>query len=62
MTAGQTARVENREQGINEQDHADRQANGGKLTGQQKQQLNRQLNGTSGQIYRVKHSGKTAHK
>ena len=58
MNAGQTARVENREQGINEQDHADRQANGGRLTGQQKAQLNHQLNGTSRTIYRDKHNGK----
>ncbi len=58
MTAGQAARVENREQGINEQDHADRQANGGKLTGQEKGQLNKELNGTSRTIYKDKHSGK----
>jgi hypothetical protein len=58
MTAGQAARVENREQGINEQDRADRQANGGRLTGQEKGQLNHQLNGTSRTIYRDKHSGK----
>ncbi|MGA3033955.1 MAG: hypothetical protein ABSD70_11765 [Terracidiphilus sp.] len=58
MNANQAAHVENREQGINEQDHADRQANGGKLTGQQKGQLNKQLNGTSRTIYKDKHSGK----
>ena len=58
MSAGQAARVENREQGINEQDHADRQANGGKLTGQQKAHLNKQLNGTSKTICKDKHSGK----
>ncbi len=33
MTAGEAARTENREQGINQQIHADRQANGGRLTG-----------------------------
>jgi len=58
MNANQAARVENREQGINEQDHADRQANGGKLTGQQKAQLNRKLNRTSRTIYRDKHNGR----
>lgn|SRR5208337_4100887 len=58
MKAGQTARVENREQGINEQIHADRQANGGKLTGQQHRQINREQNGASRQIYRDKHNGK----
>jgi hypothetical protein len=58
MNAGQTARVENREQGINEQVHADRQANGGKLTGQEHRQINREQNGASRQIYRDKHNGK----
>jgi hypothetical protein len=58
MTAGEAARTENREQGINEQIHADRQANGGKLTGQEKTQINREQNGASRQIYREKHNGK----
>jgi hypothetical protein len=57
-TAGEVARDENREQGINERIHADRQANGGRLTGQEKGQVNRQLNRTSGAIYRQKHNGK----
>jgi len=58
MTAGQAARTENREQGINQQVHADRQANGGRLNGQQKAQINKEQNGASRQIYRQKHSGK----
>jgi len=58
MHAGQTARVENREQGINQQIHADRQANGGRLTGQEHRQINREQNGASRQIYRDKHNGK----
>ncbi len=58
MNAGQAARVENREQGINQQIHADRQANGGKLTAQQHRQINREQNRTSRQIYRDKHNGK----
>ncbi len=62
MTAGETARTENREQGINQQIHADRQANGGKLTGQEKGQINRQQNGPSRQIYRQKHNGNNAPK
>src|SRR5580692_12703548 len=62
MTAGETARTENREQGINQQIHADRQANGGKLTGQEKRQVNRQQNGASRQIYRQKHNNKVAPK
>src|ERR1700678_2226453 len=36
LKAGQTAKVENREQGINQRIAADRQANGGTLTGQEK--------------------------
>ena len=56
MTAGQTARTENREQGINRQVHADRAANGGRLTGQQRRQINRRQNRTSRQIYHQKHS------
>lgn len=58
MTAGEAARTENREQGINEQIHADRSANGGKLTAQQHAQINREQNGASRQIYRQKHNGK----
>jgi hypothetical protein len=55
LKAGQTARLENREQGINQRVAADRQANGGKLTGQQKQQINRAQNKASRKIYRAKH-------
>jgi hypothetical protein len=58
MTAGQAARDENHEQGINEQVHADRQANGGKLTGQEKAQVNHEQNQMSRKIYNQKHSGK----
>jgi hypothetical protein len=57
MTAGEVARTENREQGINQQIHADRAANGGKLTGQEKHQINKEQNGASRQIYREKHNG-----
>ena len=62
MTAGEAARTENREQGINQQVHADRQANGGKLTGQEKRQVNREQNRTSRQIYRQKHNAHNAPK
>jgi hypothetical protein len=62
MTPGEAARTENREQGINEQVHADRQANGGKLTAQEHQQINREQNGASRQIYRQKHNGRNAPK
>ena len=58
MNAGQAARDENREQGINQQIRADRAGNGGKLTGQERAHINREQNGASRQIYRQKHSGK----
>jgi hypothetical protein len=56
LKAGQTAKLENREQGINQQVHADRQANGGKLTGQEKHQVNGEQNRASRAIHRDKHS------
>jgi len=56
MNAGQAARTENREQGINRQVRSDRAANGGRLTGQEKRQVNREQNGASRQIYRQKHN------
>ena len=56
MTAGEVARTENREQGINQQIHADRAANGGHLTSQEKRQINKEQNGASRQIYRQKHN------
>lgn len=62
MSAGEAARTENREQGINQQVHADRSANGGKLTGQEKGQINREQNGASRQIYRQKHNAHNAPK
>jgi hypothetical protein len=62
MTAGEAARTENREEGIDQQIRADRQANGGRLTGQEKRQVNREQNRTSRQIYREKHNNKVAPK
>ncbi len=56
LTAGETSRIENREAAINHEVHADRQANGGKLTQGERQQVNHQLNSTSKQIYRDKHN------
>jgi hypothetical protein len=57
MTAGEAARTEGREQNINRSVAADRAANGGKLTQQERQNINRRQNSTSGQIYRQKHNG-----
>jgi hypothetical protein len=58
MTAGEAARDENREQGINQQVRADRAGNGGKMTGQERAQINREQNHMSHTIYRQKHNGK----
>ena len=55
MTAGQAARAEGRERQINRQVSADRKANGGKLTPSEHQQVNKQQNAASRQIYRDKH-------
>jgi len=56
MSAGQAAKVENGEAGINKEVHADRSANGGKLTPTEKKQVNSQQNKASKQIYKDKHS------
>jgi hypothetical protein len=55
LNAGQTARLENKEAGVNHEIGADRAANGGKLTGAEKTQVNRQQNQLSKQIYTAKH-------
>lgn len=57
MTAGEAARTEGREQNINRSIAADRAANGGKLTQQERQNINQRQNSTSRQIYRQKHNG-----
>lgn len=56
MTAGEAARVEKNEGNINKEIRNDRAANGGKLTGAEKAQINRQQNKESRQIYRSKHN------
>jgi hypothetical protein len=56
MTAGEAARVEKNEANINKEVRNDRAANGGKLTGAEKAQINRQQNRESRQIYRSKHN------
>ena len=55
MNAGQAARDENREQGINQQVRADRAGNGGRLSGQERAQVNHEQNHVSRTIYRQKH-------
>ena len=59
LTAGETAKVETREAAINQEVHTDRTLNGGKLTGQEKQIVNRQQNQMSKQISADKHNAST---
>jgi hypothetical protein len=58
LSAGEAARLENKETRINKEVHNDRAANGGKLTPQERRQVNRQQNRVSRQIYRDKHNGR----
>jgi hypothetical protein len=58
LTAGETAHLESNEAKINKEVHNDRAANGGKLTPQERRQVNRQQNRESRQIYRDKHNGR----
>lgn len=58
MTPAETARAEGREQNINQHIAADRAANGGKLTPQEKRNINQRQNGASKQIYNEKHNAK----
>jgi WXXGXW repeat (2 copies) len=59
MTSGEAARAERTQAHIDQQVHNDRAANGGKLTGQEKQQINSEQNAASRQIYDEKHNGNT---
>jgi hypothetical protein len=59
LTAGETAKLENQQKGINQQVAADRKANGGKLTTTEKKQVNHEQNQASKNIYHKKHNGKT---
>ncbi len=56
ITAGEASRAENRQANINQQVRTDRQANGGALNGQQRQQVQREQNNASQQIYRENHN------
>jgi hypothetical protein len=59
LTAGETARLERQQQSINRQVAADRQANGGHLTGAERSAINQRQNRASGNIYNKKHNGRT---
>lgn len=58
LTSKEASNLENRESKINQEVSQDRKANGGKLTQQERQQVNRQQNQASRQIYRDKHNGR----
>jgi hypothetical protein len=59
LTAGETAKLENQQKGINQQVAADRAANRGKLTQGEKQQVNKEQNAASKNIYHKKHNART---
>jgi hypothetical protein len=56
LTAGETAKLENKELGVNRAMAGMRQANGGKLTAADKTAVNPQQNKLSKQIYNKKHN------
>ena len=58
LTAGEAAHLESNEAKINQEVRNDRAANGGKLTPQEKAQVNRQQNRMSRQIHRDRHNGR----
>jgi hypothetical protein len=60
LTAGETKNLEGREANLNGEIHNDRAANGGKLTPQERQQVNQQQNNLSKSIYDDKHNANTA--
>jgi hypothetical protein len=59
LTAGETAKLEHQQKGINKQVASDRKANGGTLTASEKQQINKEQNHASKNIYNKKHNGAT---
>jgi hypothetical protein len=61
LTAGETKNLEGREANLNQEIKTDRSADNGKLTQQEKQQINRQQNHLSNSIYQDKHNANTAH-
>ena len=59
LTAGETSKLENQQQGINREVKGMRQANAGKLTQGDKAVVNQQQNRASNNIYAKKHNGKS---
>jgi hypothetical protein len=58
LTPGETAKLENQQQGINREVSGMRQANGGKLTNADKKAVNLQQNTASKNIYNKKHNAR----
>lgn len=58
LSAKEAGQLEKNQAKINQEIHADRQANGGKLTASEKAQVNRQQNQQSRQIYHARHDGR----
>ena len=61
LTAGETKSLEGREANVNREIHADRTANGGTFTQQERRQVNHQQNNLSKSIYADKHNANQAH-
>ncbi len=59
MTSGEAARAERTQSNIDSQVHNDRMANGGTLTNQERQQVNREQAAASHQVYRDNHNANT---
>ena len=59
LTAGETARIENKEARLNQEVRDMRALDGGKLTGKDRAVVNQQQNRLSRNIYRQKHDAQT---
>ena len=58
LTAGETARIEHQERGINREERGMRAQDNGHLTNQDRRTLQHQQNQESRRIYRDKHNGR----
>lgn len=56
LTPGETAKLEHKEAGLNQEVKGMRQENGGRLTGADRKVINQQQNGLSKKIYKEKHN------
>jgi hypothetical protein len=56
LTPRESSKLQNKEAAINGEIRADRKANGGKMTADERNQVHNQLNRTSQRIYRDKHN------